>query len=173
MQPDLLHGRQACGGEGVLLDNLGLACDPATQLVVICEVCRRPSTKECWTCGMRICDFCTLKRHWKGAWPLHWPLINSAHMRGRLARRELEQKRVEDAKRLALQDPSARSESELAVIRAFKLAAAKTEKGSYDLALARFYMWAQTEAQIFLAVLVPTGRFFCPCMGQAGACMGL
>lgn len=30
-----------------------------------CEVCRRPATKQCWTCGMSICEFCTLKRHWK------------------------------------------------------------------------------------------------------------
>ena len=59
---------QARGGEDVLLDGfdgLGLHCEARTQLVVICEVCRRPSTKECWTCGMKICDFCTLKRHWK------------------------------------------------------------------------------------------------------------
>ena len=59
---------EAPGGEGLLLDEfegLGLHCDPGTQLVVTCEVCGRPSTKDCWTCGMRICDFCTLKRHWK------------------------------------------------------------------------------------------------------------
>jgi hypothetical protein len=31
--------------------------------------------------------------------PLHWPLINSDHMRTRLAKRELEQKRIEDARR--------------------------------------------------------------------------
>ena len=52
----------------MLLDELrdsGVHCDPLTQLVVTCEVCRRPSNKECWTCGMKICDFCTLKRHWK------------------------------------------------------------------------------------------------------------
>lgn len=30
--------------------------------------------------------------------PLHWPLINSAHMQTRLAKRELEKKRLEDAK---------------------------------------------------------------------------
>jgi hypothetical protein len=63
-----LWGGQAQGGEDILLDQLaemGLHCDPLTQLVVTCEVCRRPSTKECWTCGMKICDFCTLKRHWK------------------------------------------------------------------------------------------------------------
>ena len=56
------------GGEDILLkefDGMGLHCDPLTQLVVTCEVCRRPSNKECWTCGMKICDFCTLKRHWK------------------------------------------------------------------------------------------------------------
>ena len=46
-------------------EGLGLHCEPSTQLVVTCEVCGRPSTKDCWTCGMRICDFCTLKRHWK------------------------------------------------------------------------------------------------------------
>lgn len=59
---------QSKGGEDVLLDEyegLGLHCDPQTQLVVTCEVCRRPATKECWTCGMQICEFCTLKRHWK------------------------------------------------------------------------------------------------------------
>lgn len=59
---------QAHGGEGMLLDQLdelGLACDANTQLVVVCEVCSRPATKDCWTCGMKICDFCTLKRHWK------------------------------------------------------------------------------------------------------------
>ena len=46
-------------------EGLGLHCDAHTQLVVTCEVCRRPATKECWTCGMQICEFCTLKRHWK------------------------------------------------------------------------------------------------------------
>ena len=46
-------------------EGLGLHCDPQTQLVVTCEVCKRPATKECWTCGMQICEFCTLKRHWK------------------------------------------------------------------------------------------------------------
>ena len=59
---------QAQGGEDMLLDEfegLGLHCEAGTQLVVLCEVCQRPATKECWTCGMKICDFCTLKRHWK------------------------------------------------------------------------------------------------------------
>ncbi len=59
---------QAQGGEDMLLDEfegLGLHCEARTQLVVLCEVCSRPATKECWTCRMKICDFCTLKRHWK------------------------------------------------------------------------------------------------------------
>lgn len=46
-------------------ERLGLHCDAAKQLVVVCEVCGRPATTECWTCKMRICEFCTLKRHWK------------------------------------------------------------------------------------------------------------
>ena len=72
---------QAAGGEDVLLDSLaesGLQCDPYTQLVVTCEVCRRPATKECWTCGMQICEFCTLKRHWKVR-PDLLPLMLSSH----------------------------------------------------------------------------------------------
>jgi hypothetical protein len=28
---------------------------------------------------------------------------------------------------------------------------------TYDLALARFYMWAQSEDKVFVAILVPTG----------------
>ena len=55
-------------------EGLGLHCEAQTQLVVICEVCGRPSTKECWTCGMKICGFCTLKRHWKVTESLHHPL---------------------------------------------------------------------------------------------------
>ena len=69
---------QAAGGEDVLLNSLaesGLQCDPFTQLVVTCEVCRRPATKECWTCGMQICEFCTLKRHWKVRPDLQRPVL--------------------------------------------------------------------------------------------------
>ena len=39
---------RAPGGEDLLLDEfekMGIACDGATQLVVLCEVCGRPSTK--------------------------------------------------------------------------------------------------------------------------------
>lgn len=217
------------GGEDILLDefdNLGLHCDPATQLVVTCEVCRRPATKQCWTCGMQICEFCTLKRHWRvgdvwlgscgvaceaegsgrtavagkrqrqrlgpglvlprctaasahhfglttfshppppkhaqESFPLHWPLINSDHMRERLARRELERKRIEDAAQLALEDPHHRSDPELRDIRAFKDAAQEMlrredSRTAYDLRLARFYMWAQTPGSVLLACRVPTG----------------
>jgi hypothetical protein len=51
----LLRTRASAGG----------CLDPAVQLCVTCEVCRRPATKECWTCRMAICDFCTRRQHWK------------------------------------------------------------------------------------------------------------
>ena len=156
---------RAEGGEGILLDEferMGISCDPLTQLVITCEVCRRPSTKECWTCGMKICDFCGLKRHWKGSVGLHWPLVNSDHMRERLAKRQFEEKKLEDARRLALEDPNYRNEAELQDIRKFKDAAVKMQenprrKVTFDMELGRFYMWAQTEAYVYLAVYIPTG----------------
>ncbi|KAL3154051.1 hypothetical protein ABBQ32_013597 [Trebouxia sp. C0010 RCD-2024] len=156
---------QSKGGEDVLLDEyegLGLHCDPQTQLVVTCEVCRRPATKECWTCGMQICEFCTLKRHWKGSFPLHWPLINSDHMHTKLAKRELEKKRIEDDQRLALEHPNFRTEAQLKQIRSFRDAAQamsqrEDRQVTYSMELAQQYMWAQTDQHIFLATHVPTG----------------
>jgi hypothetical protein len=155
----------AQGGEGALLDEFsarGLAVDPACQLVVTCEVCRRPATKRCWTCAMDICEFCTLKRHWRDGSPLHWPLVDAAHMSERLARRELERKRVEDAARGALEDPHHRSDAELRDVRAFRDAAAAAladpgRRRRYDPALSKFYMWAQTADTVFVACRVPTG----------------
>ncbi|KAI7845861.1 hypothetical protein COHA_000595 [Chlorella ohadii] len=119
------------GFEDILLDefdNLGLHCDPATQ----------------------------------GSFPLHWPLVNSDHMRDRLGKAELDRKRIADAERLALQDPNHRNKAELQDIRAFKEAAAEVAalpdaQRHYDLRLAKFYMWAQTAATVFLACRVPTG----------------
>jgi DnaJ domain/B-box zinc finger len=81
----------------VLLARCGRV-DAATQLVVLCESCRRPATARCWTCGADICELCTRRQHWKGRVPLHWPLV---HAPGRmvevLGRRELEAKRLQDA----------------------------------------------------------------------------
>lgn len=158
----------AQGGEDVLLDefdSLGLKCDPHTQLVVTCEVCRRPATKECWTCKMMICEFCTLKRHWKDGFPLHWPLINSDHMREKIAKRELESKKKEDARLTDRANPHYRTEAELKDIRAFKDVSYELQKAltkeerlvTYDVRLARFYMWAQTEDKVVVACKVPTG----------------
>jgi HSP20 family molecular chaperone IbpA len=157
----------AQGGEDILLDefdSLGLSCDPHTQLVVTCEVCRRPATKECWTCKMMICEFCTLKRHWKDGFPLHWPLINSDHMREKLAKRELESKKKEDARLTDRAHPHYRTENELKDIRAFKdaayqlMALPKDERlRMFDGRLARFYMWAQTDEKIIIACKIPTG----------------
>lgn len=156
---------QALGGEDLLLDEfeaLGLFCQPASQLVVTCEVCRRPATKECWTCNMPICEFCTLKRHWRGAHPLHWPLVASDHMRERLARRELERKKLEDASRATLQAPHHRSDKELQLLRQFRQDAAAHvadpgHRGRHSAALARFWMWEQTPMHVILAAKLPTG----------------
>ena len=85
------------GGEDVLLDEferLGMTCDPSKQLVVLCEVCGRPSTKVCYVCEMQFCDFCTRKQHWKGKFGLHWPVVNAPIMRDQLAKKELEKKRL-------------------------------------------------------------------------------
>ena len=52
--------------------------------------------------GLTDCDECA----WcwlQGDTPLHWPLINSDHMRTKLAKRELEKKKIEDAHRCAAQ----------------------------------------------------------------------
>lgn len=35
---------------------------------------------------------------------------------------------------------------------------AKGMQDAYDLALARFYMWAQTDSTVFLVVHIPTGE---------------
>lgn len=75
-----LSTTQGRGGEDILLDEfdaLGLHCEPATQLVVTCEVCGRPATKQCWTCGMPICEFCTLKQHWKVGWEQEWVQVGA------------------------------------------------------------------------------------------------
>ena len=40
---------------------------------------------------------------------------------------------------------------------------------TYDLRLARFYMWAQTAATVFLACRVPTGA--APARGAAGTAL--
>jgi len=155
----------AQGGEDILLDefeNIGLTCNPHTQLVVTCEVCRRPATKECWTCKMKICEFCTLKRHWKDGYPLHWPLVNSNHMAEKLAMRELESKKKEDARLTDQANPHYRTHAELQDIRDFKDAAYEmiTKEDRYrlyDLRIARYYMWAQTDSKVFIACKVPTG----------------
>ena len=38
----------------------------------------------------------TFSIHVQAAYPLHWPLVNSDHMRTKLAKQELEKKRIED-----------------------------------------------------------------------------
>ena len=159
---------RARGGEDALLDDLerlGLHLDPGSQLVVLCEVCGRPSNKTCFACGLRFCDFCARKLHWKGAAGLHYPVADApGSMRRKIAERELERKRVEDARRRQLADPNFRTDDELREIREFKDAAADVyatpgehHVRTYDQRLARYYMWAQTARRVYVAVHVPTG----------------
>lgn len=156
---------RAAGGEDIILDEFerkGIKCDPMCQLVLVCEVCGRPSNKECYVCTARFCDFCERKRHWKGRFGLHWPVVNVPCVRDEVAKKQLEAKRVEDAKRLALEDPNFRDEWQLKEIRAFKEAGAEqaarsNAKTHYDLRVAKLYMWAQTSSYVYLAVFVPTG----------------
>jgi hypothetical protein len=93
---------RANGGEGVLLDDLerlGMQIDGGTQLVALCEVCGRPSTKLCYACTARYCDFCSRKLHWKGSVGLHYPVTDSpGSLSKKIAEKQLEDKRVEDAK---------------------------------------------------------------------------
>ena len=97
---------------------------------------------------MRLCEFCTLKRHWKGRFGLHWPLVNRPGKLAReLGRRELEQKRLEDAGRLALEDPGHRTQGELDAARAREAARAdEALKREDDLRSARDAARAQAAA---------------------------
>ena len=114
---------------------------------------------------MMFCDFCTRKQHWKGKYPLHWPLVNTpGKMIEELGKRELEQKKIEDAKKFLLEDPNYRNETELDHIRDFKRAAyeiqklnSKDRQQKFDLRLGKYYMWAQTDHFVYLVVYVPNG----------------
>ena len=67
--------------------------------MVLCEVCGRPSNKTCFACGLKFCDFCTRKLHWKGGVGLHYPVSNApGHLRAKLAEKELEKKIEEDGR---------------------------------------------------------------------------
>ena len=171
---------RARGGEDAMLDDLerlGLSLDPGSQLVVLCEVCGRPSNKTCFACGIKFCDFCTRKLHWRGGVGLHYPVTNKpGHLRRSLAEKELEKKIEEDARRRLTSDPNYRHDAELAEIRRFKERVAEispaaispvgsfgsfgsraTLTRTFDRRLARYYMWAQTARKVHVAVYVPTG----------------
>lgn len=170
---------RARGGEDVLLDDLerlGLKLDPGSQLVVLCEVCGRPSNKECFACGLKFCDFCTRKLHWKGGVGLHYPVSNApGHLRSKLAEKELEKKIEEDSKARLMSDPNYRHDVELAEIRRFKeicaerdsrfgIASNASQMGgrvtltkTFDRRLGRYYMWCQTARKVYISVYVPTG----------------
>ena len=165
---------RARGGEDAMLDDLerlGLSLDPGSQLVVLCEVCGRPSNKTCFACGIKFCDFCTRKLHWRGGVGLHYPVTNKpGHLRRSLAEKELEKKIEEDARRRLTSDPNYRHDAELAEIRRFKERVAEISRSvgdafgsratltrTFDRRLARYYMWAQTARKVHVAVYVLTG----------------
>lgn len=83
-------------------------------------------------------------------------------MRTTLAKRELEAKRLEDAKNAELADVNYRSQAQLKIIREFKIAAykqAKRKDGTthYQHELGRFYVWSQSETHLLIVLHVPTG----------------
>lgn len=159
---------RAPGGEDALLDDmerLGLenVC-AATQLVALCEICGRPSTKECYACTALFCDFCERKMHWKGSVGLHWPVQRAdGKMARTLGERELEEKRKEDYERSLREDPNYRTDYELRSLRTFKEVAAEVYRGdgrhrkTYDVRLAGHYMWTQSMRSVFIAIHIPTG----------------
>jgi len=158
--------QRAVGGEDLLLDDiarLGLETDASTQLVVLCEVCGRPSTRVCM-CSMYYCDFCERKQHWKGEFGLHWPVTQSDRLKVDLAKKELEEKKKEDARRYELEDPNFRDPASLREIREFKEHAAeiygarkRDQTRVFDMRLARYYMWTQTTRHVYVAIMLPTG----------------
>ncbi len=160
--------KRAVGGEDALLDDierLGLenVC-AATQLVTLCEVCGRPSTRVCYACTALFCDFCERKMHWKGSVGLHWPVQRvDGKMAKELGERQLEEKMKEDGERAMREDPNYRTDAELQTIRTFKETAAMVyhpdgrHKRKYDVGLAQHYMWAQSMRSVYIAINVPTG----------------
>lgn len=159
---------RAPGGEDVLLDDierLGLENVCAeTQLVTLCEICGRPSTRVCYACTALFCDFCERKMHWKGSVGLHWPVVRvDGKMARQLGEKQLEHKRKEDAERAMQADPNYRSDYEMQETRTFKEVAVEIHhsdgrhKTRYDIRMARHYMWAQTARNVYLAVNLPTG----------------
>eukprot|EP00958_Prasinococcus_capsulatus_P015003 scaffold1590_cov417-Prasinococcus_capsulatus_cf.AAC.8 len=154
------------GGEDIILDEFDRlhpdGVDAATQLVLTCEVCMRPANKVCWVCKMNICDFCTVKRHWKGSFPLHWPCIESKGSRRQLALQELEKKRLQDARETMQKDKNFRNEFQMADMREFKRLSkeAADDRASpykYNIQRAKYYMWAQTPDKVYIALHVPVG----------------
>jgi hypothetical protein len=58
---------------------------------------------------MPICSLCGRRRHFRGTAPLHWPLVDApGRLVELLGRQELERKRLEDGRALAIEQPGAR-----------------------------------------------------------------
>ena len=103
----------------------------------------------------------------QGSTALHWPLINTPHaLEARLARRELEAKRAEDAADEERATPGWASPADRAGAVAFASAAAAAlasfpdpaaRAAAHIPALARYFLWDQTQGAVVVAVHVPGG----------------
>jgi len=134
------------GGEELMveeLDRLGVEVDSSSQLLVLCEVCGRPSTRECYACNCPFCSFCSRKMHSRPGVPLHWPMERSTSMRSRLGRSELERKRMHDTRALHGADSLEDSSEEFFAEHAL----------ASDPSL--LYMWAQDADYVYVALYVP------------------
>lgn len=123
---------QPAPDQGTLLDVLAIrhpVIDPTRQLVVLCGLCSRPSTCTCSSCDMPLCVLCTRTPHWRGAIPLHWPLVDvPGHLNTQLARVEMDMKKLHDARTREAADPHHRTEACRHVLRAVRAAAAHAQE---------------------------------------------
>lgn len=180
--------------EGILLDVLAQqlhGVDPTKQLVVVCELCSRPSTCTCSSCNMPLCPLCTRTPHWRGAVPLHWPLLHTpGHLAMQLARAEMDMKKLHDARVREAADPHHRTEGERRILRAVRAAAAQAAEGDSTVVmmvttcvylflvvqdttnqqvwtrppLSTLYKWCETPMCLYVAVHAPTAFAGLPVM---------
>jgi hypothetical protein len=146
--------------------------DPSRQLALLCELCPRPSSRTCWTCGAALCAFCSRRPHYAlhgaplghgsnsnnrrrkkpGLVRAHYPLVDApGSMAETLGKQDWEHKRLEDARRAIREAPGYRGEAETRALRAFL---EEEDSGGR-----RYYRWCVSRdgMEARLAVLLPTG----------------
>ena len=159
--------QRAVGGEDLLLDDiarLGLETDASTQLVVLCEVCGRPSTRVCM-CSLYYCDFlrteATLERR---VW---FALAGDAErsFEGGFGKKRIggEEKRRREEVRVG------RSELQRSGVFERDSRVQRTRRGDLRREETRsnegvryafgeiLHVWAQTTRHVYVAIMLPTG----------------